>query len=573
MKAGESVCCVGLDQGSRMRRIARGVVVAGWMSAAVFALGQQMPRPVAQQKSEEKTYRIAGTVTNAVTGDAVAGATMTLRAGQPRETIQTVVTDANGHFELQPVEAGKYSLIGLRRGYITEAFDEHGQYSSAIVTGDDQDTEHIPFRLNPGAMIRGVVTEDGGEPVQDANVLLVLKSKTGGLGEHFVKSISGETDDTGLYEFWNLIPGTYFLAVSAKPWFATHRSLAERGEAESEEVRADEAALDVAYPVTYYDGATEESGATPIGIASGSRVQADVVLHAMPALHITVHSAESSGGEQKFKRMPALGQTVFGGQEFPTFAETQPGPPGSGVTEIAGIAPGHYSLSQTDPPQVVEMDATGNQAVDLSSGSPVYSVEIHARMADGSEPPQPLAFVLGLDEPGLRYFKENVMEKSTARFDTVPPGKWIVLPESKDLSLAVVRIEAGGQALAESQIVVKDRKVQVTAVLVEGKIKIEGFAKKDGKGEPGVMVELVPKDPGAGLALFRRDQSDSDGSFLFRDVVPGEYKIVAIEDAWDLDWARPEVISRYLAGGMALTVSGNAGDSVKLGSAVAVEAR
>ena len=104
-----------LEPGGWMRRIARGAMVAGWMSAAVFALGQQMPG-ASQQKPEQKTYRIAGTVTNAVTGDAVAGATMTLRAGQPRETIQTAVTDANGHFELQPVEAGKYSLIGLRRG-------------------------------------------------------------------------------------------------------------------------------------------------------------------------------------------------------------------------------------------------------------------------------------------------------------------------------------------------------------------------------------------------------------------------------------------------------------------------
>ena len=556
-----------------MGRIVRGVLVAGWMSAAVMAQGQPMPQRTAQQKPEQKVYRIAGRLTNSVTGEAVAGATMTLQVERPRVMIQTVVTDADGHFALAPVTAGKYALTALRRGYVTAEFDEHGQYSSAIVTGEGQDTEHIPFRLNPGAMIRGVVTDDAGEPVQDANVLVVMKTKNGGLGEHFVKAISGETDDTGLYEFWNLLPGTYLVGVSAKPWFAMHPSLAEQSEAKGEDVRADEAALDVAYPVTFFDSTTEEAAATPITIASGSRVEADVVLHAVPALHISVHGAVGNAGGGKFRRIPKLEQSIFGGQEVESNGEPQPGPEGSGVTEFTGVAPGHYSLSQTDPPQVVETEATGNQEVDLAAGSPVYGVEIHARMADGSELPQPLSFLLGSDDPVLRAFKEEVGEKGTAQFDAVPPGRWIVLPDSKNLSLAVVRIESGGHSTEDTRIVVKDRRVQVTAVVVQGKIRIEGFAKKDGKGEPGVMVELVPKDTGAGLALFRRDQSDSDGSFVLRDVVPGEYKIVAIEDGWDLDWARPEVISRYLQGGLAITVAGNAGAAMELSAPVVVQGK
>ena len=32
--------------------------------------------------------------------------------------------------------------------------------------------------------------------------------------------------------------------------------------------------------------------------------------------------------------------------------------------------------------------------------------------------------------------------------------------------------------------------------------------------------------------LIRRDQSDSDGSFALRDVVPGQYTVVAIQDGW-----------------------------------------
>jgi hypothetical protein len=69
------------------------------------------------------------------------------------------------------------------------------------------------------------------------------------------------------------------------------------------------------------------------------------------------------------------------------------------------------------------------------------------------------------------------------------------------------------------------------------------------------MVVLVPKDAAGFPELVRRDQSDSDGSFALRDAAPGQYTVVAIEDGWGLDWARPEVIGRYLPGGITVTVT------------------
>jgi hypothetical protein len=87
------------------------------------------------------------------------------------------------------------------------------------------------------------------------------------------------------------------------------------------------------------------------------------------------------------------------------------------------------------------------------------------------------------------------------------------------------------------------------------------------------MVVLAPKNKSAWPALIRRDQSDSDGSFSLRDVVPGQYIVVAIEDAWALDWAQPEVLSRYLPGGIAVTVTGASGKLLTLPRPVPVQAR
>jgi hypothetical protein len=109
--------------------------------------------------------------------------------------------------------------------------------------------------------------------------------------------------------------------------------------------------------------------------------------------------------------------------------------------------------------------------------------------------------------------------------------------------------------------------------LSQGATRVAGFARRDGKGVSGVMVVLVPKEMAALEGMARRDQSDSDGSFSLRAVVPGAYTLVAIEDGWTLDWAQPEVMARYLPGGVPVTVPDDAGSLLPLAAPVPVQAR
>jgi hypothetical protein len=60
------------------------------------------------------------------------------------------------------------------------------------------------------------------------------------------------------------------------------------------------------------------------------------------------------------------------------------------------------------------------------------------------------------------------------------------------------------------------------------------------------MVVLVPKDPELHREIFRRDQSDLDGTFTLQGVVPGTYTVLAIENDWELDWSEPGVIAAYI---------------------------
>jgi hypothetical protein len=87
------------------------------------------------------------------------------------------------------------------------------------------------------------------------------------------------------------------------------------------------------------------------------------------------------------------------------------------------------------------------------------------------------------------------------------------------------------------------------------------------------MVLLVPKDPAEFPESVRRDESDSDGSFAVRDVAPGRYTLLAIEDGWAIDWTRPEVIARYLPGGVAVTVTDILDKVVRIATPIQVQMR
>jgi hypothetical protein len=553
--------------------IAAAVLVSGFLSISIFGQVRHSVTLEAGSKPA-RLYSIAGAVTNSVTGELVAGATMTLLCGDQRQLVQTALTDPEGHFAFDPVPAQKCALFATRRGYMGTYFNEHNQFSSAIVTGEDQDTEHISFHINPGAMIRGSVTDDAGEPVENARILLVRKTTLGGLGERIVKSISGETDDRGRFEYWNLLPGTYFLAVKADPWFARHpRSTGanETNEPAGDERRRLAAALDLAYPVTYYDSSTDERAATPIPIRSGDRIEVNVMLHAAPALHLTVHMPEADPQSPRGYTIPHIRQTVFGEEDFApaSFGMRTT----SGLAEFTGIAPGHYSVTHGNPPQTSEIDAAGSQELDLSSALPVTSVDMKVRMADGSQTPKPLTFILVPGDLTHRPISAKMDEKPQIHFDSVAPGMWTVVAASQRLNLAVVSIGSGSRLQADSRFVVKNRSLSLIVTLAQGKTSIEGFAFKDGKGMAGVMVILVPKDPAACLAQFQLDQSDSDGSFLLRAVVPGDYTLVAIENGWDLPWARADATRKYLQDGIPITITGASGPSMHLSIPIKIQPR
>ena len=534
-----------------LHKLAVRMALAFTLLGALNVYSQILPRTVSQE------FRIAGRVVNSSTGEPLARATVTALTEQDNHVIASSLSDADGHFAIEHLPAGKYPLTASKRGFRTAFYDEHEDFNSAIVTGDGQDTEHLQFQLAPAAMLHGVVTGDGGDPVDGASVMLFRIPDPSHPGERVTQVDGTNTDDTGAYEFGNLAAGEYYVAVKADPWYALH------GRANRNPDNAG-TNLDVAFPITFFDSTSEEASAAPIALAVGSREEANVNLHAVPALHLTLPLSTRRGAPPV-----ELRQTVFGSQIQSHGADMLVVQQGN--IEVTGIAPGHYELTHGDPPRTVDLDAATDLEIDANAGTPSVTVTGTLRSAAGSPVADAVNLVLEpADDAGGRQPITGFAHKGQFQFDSVLPGRWnlSVFISNSGQPLPVIAVAKGARVLAGNQIIVAEQPVAVTVTVSQAPTRIQGFARLNGKPVSGAMIVLVPRDPAAYRSLVRRDQSDSDGSFSLRDVPPGQYSVLAIEDGWKLDWRHREAISRYLPSGRSVTVGNQSGPVVRLAEPV-----
>jgi hypothetical protein len=527
----------------------------------------------AQTENRQRTlipsgpYRIAGTVVNAKTGGSLARSRVTIADAKNRQSMQSVVTSNDGRFEFH-VPAGKYSLDGAKRGFITASYNQHDGFSTAIVTGADLETETLALRLAPNAVLTGKVLDEFQEPVRHAQIMVYREDHFQGVSR-ISNFRSAMTDDQGRYEVTPLNEGTYFISAKASPWYAIHPT--SNGEGAPNPPTQVDPSLDVAYPITYYGDATEAEEAAPIPVRGGDRLEADIHLNPVPSLHLIVHIPEYGTRGIAF---PMLQKPAFDGMETVDISQSQMVAPG--VFELTGVAAGPYTVRMRDPSgqlqEPTEVNLNSGGELDVSSGRSTSKIKAMVQIEGAASLPSQLQ--IGLRNNKGRADATEVDAKGEANFADVIPGRYDVVAGSAAQAYSVVRIasEAGtisGHALT----VPPGASLTVALSLVGGSVTVEGFAKQAGKGASGAMIVLVPKNPEANHDRFRRDQSDLDGSFSLPNVIPGSYTIIAIENGWDLDWSEPAVLAQYLQHGQTLEVGDRSPTPMHLADAVEVQAK
>jgi hypothetical protein len=552
--------------------------------AFALAAPSQTPAP--------HTYRVAGTVVSAIDNHPLQRASIQLLNPENQAPIQTTTSDEYGRFAFTGVPPGNHELQGTAPNYLPTFYDEHEGFNTGIVTGAGVDTESLVLKLHPEAIIAGTVVDESAEPIQNAAVQLFRQSQSFGDGG-LVLAANFNTDDLGHFELPRLVAGTYFLAITATPWYAIHpdpTQAANRAAAVQRSGRSDprrsipissfgpltqqfddaiDPALDVAYPSTFYPGTTDPTRASPILLHGGESLDLHFQLSPLPAVTLTFPSATQTTGQRPF--YPLL-TASFRGQGLPVMMDLHQTPT---QTVIVGIAPGDYLLTDR---------ATFSQA---DSGTPIH---IGDHSTEAALPPAPdmahVHVVLQSDakippRTQVVLFRTNreasasqpINEKNEATLDA-SPGDYSFAVFGEQRSLAVVQVQSGDRRLPSNRIHLNAHDSAFFTVTVTLRTHtLKGIARKDGKPCPGAFILLFPSNEAGDIRTSFRQQSDLDGSFDLPGLAPGTYTLLAIDNAWDLDWQHQGALSRYLPTALTVRISDAADKVQHLPNPVAVQSR
>src|ERR1700742_2279378 len=89
-------------------------------------------------------FHITGTIVNSASGKPLDRAVVSLETpGTDGHLLESVQTREDGHFGFEHLAPAKYSLRATRHGFITAGYDDHEEFSTAIVTGTGLDSENL----------------------------------------------------------------------------------------------------------------------------------------------------------------------------------------------------------------------------------------------------------------------------------------------------------------------------------------------------------------------------------------------------------------------------------------------
>ncbi len=530
-----------------------------WLSA-LLAWSQQAPVEPAVQAP----FSIGGVAVNAGTNAPMSKALVRIALPENPGESRMVITGPDGRFLFANLSARKFVLTVERQSGPPHAFLADGQYSTAIVTGPDQDTTHLVFPYHMPGIISGTVMDANGEPIPNAQVHVFAKTVVNGVPRVTAAGFT-QTRTSGTFTIAHLMPGSYLLGVGAQPWFANGlangsgtRMHIQHGvdvQVYSAEAGPPDPQFDVAYPFTYYSGTTDPASASPIAVTEGGNTAVQIVLRAAPAARVHVSGVALN---TNIMAMP-IGP---GGQAVQAFSGPMMANNGGG--ELTGLAPGRYQLmimsfneksgeSTRNTRKIV--DIVDGATVDVSNGSQI-SIKATVKV-EATEQPQNKLSLLLVNDTG--YGVRGVAgPNNTFQFPQsgLTPGSYRpFLPNTP--AFHVKTIEAKGARIIGGELSVEDNSDVTLSVVIAntGKdAKLEGFAVRDNKPVAGAMVLFVPQSPNSPNSIGR-DQTDSDGSFAMPNLSAGKYWALAIDNGKDLAYSEPAVLKPYLADALSVTIA------------------
>jgi hypothetical protein len=238
----------------------------------------------------------------------------TLASGSPRTAPLAAATDSEGKFVFPNVDPGDYQIAAQRDNF---------QYNPprrpepvTLKAGDAR--KDVVLKLTPLGVIAGLVRDENGDPVQNVPVSL-LTWQYSASGRQLANRGSATTDDLGAYRLFGVAPGKYLLRASAPL----------RRASDDDETLAP----------SFYPRASDPSGAAALDLRPGQELRG-IDLTVRRARTVTARGRVVKPAGASFVLM-SYGQSMDGGSINTSNPITDP----EGKFELRGMTPGSYTLT------------------------------------------------------------------------------------------------------------------------------------------------------------------------------------------------------------------------------------
>jgi hypothetical protein len=161
-----------------------------------------------------QAFTLTGTVVDGASSRPLAGVDLSLQTEKWQVAGDPAISDAQGPFLFRGLAAGEYILSATASGYGNIQYGEAPDpgWVHSIHLGSDKS---IVFPLTPRATIEGVVRDEFGDPMMNANVFVVRPLWND--GRTTLRTIANKTtDDRGHYRFGKLAPGSYIVCATGR---------------------------------------------------------------------------------------------------------------------------------------------------------------------------------------------------------------------------------------------------------------------------------------------------------------------------------------------------------------------
>ena len=516
--------------------------------------GGQAALSSAPSKDPSKgTGTVAGQVVRQDTGELLKKAQVTLRSNSGDRFSAFQSTDEQGHFTIENIPPGAYSLEVSRKGFVEYEYGQKkpGAPGAVLTLSSGQKMTDLVFKMIWNASISGHVYDEDGEPVPEAEVLCYRASRQLGKVQQ-VWQLESRTNDLGEFRIFALPPGRYYVVAKYQ---------GSRFDLNIEAAKETESR----YPAMYYPNTTDLSKAAVIAVAAGEDVRSiDFLLR--PAHFVTVsgrvintipappHASGDVSLRLNVSGLAEAAQTLYDSFDMK-----------DGHFTIHNVPPGSYTLlaSWSDrevrvrhqarcPLEVGTTDVEG--VVITIAPAPNVAGRVVWEGTTGVDMQDLTVRLQSVEEEALYLPQQTPKADGSFVFKSTPEGTYRPRVDSNgpEANFYLKSARYGPLTVRESGFTIQvGSELPLEITLSTRPAQVNGVVPtSDSLPAAGETVVLVPDASRRSLrAYYKTAMTDQNGKFTIKGITPGDYKLFswdAVEgnewngaEWYDAEWLKP----------------------------------